>query len=141
MYLDDGPTICQLDGMDDSFLDESDADPDESVTSETENNKHDGTKINIINTNARSLCPKIESLIDCFEELDVTLGVVTETWLADGESLDRDVEDLAKGAGLGMVCLNRKANDRGIAHGGVACLLYTSPSPRDRQKSRMPSSA
>ena len=25
--------------------------------------------------------------------------------------------------------------------GGIACLLYTSPSPRDRQKSRMPSSA
>ena len=24
---------------------------------------------------------------------------------------------------------------------GIACLLYTSPSPRDRQKSRMPSSA
>ena len=28
------------------------------------------------------------------------------------------------------------------AQGGInACLLYTSPSPRDRQKSRMPSSA
>ena len=25
--------------------------------------------------------------------------------------------------------------------GGYSCLLYTSPSPRDRQKSRMPSSA
>ena len=25
--------------------------------------------------------------------------------------------------------------------GGWICLLYTSPSPRDRQKSRMPSSA
>ena len=25
--------------------------------------------------------------------------------------------------------------------GTVTCLLYTSPSPRDRQKSRMPSSA
>ena len=25
--------------------------------------------------------------------------------------------------------------------GGESCLLYTSPSPRDRQKSRMPSSA
>ena len=24
---------------------------------------------------------------------------------------------------------------------GINCLLYTSPSPRDRQKSRMPSSA
>ena len=31
--------------------------------------------------------------------------------------------------------LINKANEEGI------CLLYTSPSPRDRQKSRMPSSA
>ena len=31
------------------------------------------TPINIINTNATSLCNKIDSLIDCFEELDVTL--------------------------------------------------------------------
>ena len=29
----------------------------------------------------------------------------------------------------------------GLANGNGACLLYTSPSPRDRQKSRMPSSA
>ena len=28
-----------------------------------------------------------------------------------------------------------------IDNQGVTCLLYTSPSPRDRQKSRMPSSA
>ena len=28
-----------------------------------------------------------------------------------------------------------------VAAGAIACLLYTSPSPRDRQKSRMPSSA
>ena len=30
--------------------------------------------------------------------------------------------------------------ERSIAK-GIPCLLYTSPSPRDRQKSRMPSSA
>ena len=32
---------------------------------------------------------------------------------------------------------------RDLAKGdlGISCLLYTSPSPRDRQKSRMPSSA
>ena len=31
---------------------------------------------------------------------------------------------------------------QGFAHGiGMACLLYTSPSPRDRTRSRMPSSA
>ena len=29
----------------------------------------------------------------------------------------------------------------GLEASGVVCLLYTSPSPRDRQKSRMPSSA
>ena len=39
-----------------------------------------------------------------------------------------------------------KAKDSGLpsvfGHGMfTACLLYTSPSPRDRQKSRMPSSA
>ena len=28
-----------------------------------------------------------------------------------------------------------------FAESGITCLLYTSPSPRDRQKSRMPSSA
>ena len=30
---------------------------------------------------------------------------------------------------------------RDVRDGVVGCLLYTSPSPRDRQKSRMPSSA
>ena len=32
-------------------------------------------------------------------------------------------------------------NGAEVAAGCIACLLYTSPSPRDRQKSRMPSSA
>ena len=31
--------------------------------------------------------------------------------------------------------------ERGLHHLVYDCLLYTSPSPRDRQKSRMPSSA
>ena len=123
LYHDEGDVICQLDGMDDSILDEISDDP---VAPELEENKHDGTKINIINTNARSLCPKIDSLIDCFNELDVTLGVVTETWLADGDGLDRDIQDLTRGAGLGMICLNRRPNDRGVAHGGVAVVHSTS---------------
>ena len=32
-------------------------------------------------------------------------------------------------------------NDEFMSSVNIACLLYTSPSPRDRQKSRMPSSA
>ena len=46
--------------------------------------------------------------------------------------------DIGCGPG-GMVEL---ANSMGVDAFGVdGCLLYTSPSPRDRQKSRMPSSA
>ena len=114
--LDDGPFICQLDGHDDDILD----DISDNESEKDEENKSMNKQVTIINANARSLCPKIDSLVDCFEELDGTIGIVTETWLADGDSLDRDVRDLASGAGLGMVCLNRKPNDRGVAHGGVA---------------------
>ena len=34
-----------------------------------------------------------------------------------------------------------QARDLGLLAGGYFCLLYTSPSPRDRTRSRMPSSA
>ena len=67
-----------------------------------------------------TLDPFVLRLIPCFEELNDTIGIITETWLSDGVSLDQDVRDLASGAGLGMVCLNRKSNDRGVAQGGVA---------------------
>ena len=84
------------------------------------------TIINVANTNARSLCPKIDSLIDCFEEMDATIGIITETRLSEGESLERDIYDLAKGAGLGMICLNRQPGQRGVSHGGMAVVHNTS---------------
>ena len=36
---------------------------------------------------------------------------------------------------------NKKSSSFYSTSGGYACLLYTSPSPRDRTRSRMPSSA
>ena len=48
--------------------------------------------LTIINTNARSLCLKINSLVDCFEELDAAIGIITETWMSDGRGLDEDIE-------------------------------------------------
>ena len=77
----------------------------------------------IINTNARSLCPKINSLVDCFEEIGANLGVVTETWLSDGRGLEDDVQLFVLGTGLGMLYRNCPNNARGYAHGGVAFLL------------------
>ena len=79
--------------------------------------------LTIINTNARSLCPKIDSLIDCFSELDVDISIITETWLKDSPQLDQDLADLEQGAGLSAILLNRAPNPTtGVSHGGVAVI-------------------
>ena len=54
----------------------------------------DSTIIKMLHTNARSLSPKIHSLLDNFRELQLDLAVVTESWLASGERLDEDLVDL-----------------------------------------------
>ena len=88
-----------------------------------EKEKKEYTDFTFINTNARSLCPKINSLIDTMDELDVSMAVVTETWLADGATLEEDKQDLLLGAGLSILCRNRKPDARGACYGGVA-LVY-----------------
>ena len=80
------------------------------------------THITFLNTNARSLCPKIDWLIDSFNELDASFSVITETWLSDGDHLQRDIADLENGAGLAMLCRNRPPNSRGVSHGEVAVI-------------------
>ena len=62
------------------------------------------------------------------------------TWVVDGEILGR-----AGGGGvIGRDSVKVRASE-GLYQWEIGqihpCLLYTSPSPRDRQKSRMPSSA
>ena len=54
-----------------------------------------------------------------------------------------DAEALKKGfaEGIQIFCRPNLARRFGSQGGYYSCLLYTSPSPRDRQKSRMPSSA
>ena len=46
------------------------------------------------------------------------------------------IEAIKSGPDFTIICGHRNESDQ-----NNACLLYTSPSPRDRQKSRMPSSA
>ena len=53
----------------------------------------------------------------------------------------QQVEDLAKLQEAWNDSLKFKADALAAFRLGYICLLYTSPSPRDRQKSRMPSSA
>ena len=53
----------------------------------------------------------------------------------------KEVEVAGKKISLETGKVARQADGAIIATCGETCLLYTSPSPRDRQKSRMPSSA
>ena len=78
------------------------------------------TSINVINTNARSLRPKIASFVRCFANLTLTFAIISETWLAGGSRLERESEDLLLGHGLSIHYLNRAPSANGVAHGGVA---------------------
>ena len=78
--------------------------------------------LTVLNTNARSLASKLNSLVDCFNETDARIATVTETWFRSGEELDRMVQDLSLGEGIGMLCKNRPPAANGVSYGGVAVL-------------------
>ena len=58
--------------------------------------------------------------------MGMACGVITETWLSDGEGLEEDLEDLVLGAGMGMLCLNRPKNSKGFPTEGLPwCTVLT----------------
>ena len=164
-------------------------------------------------TNARSLAPKLDLVLDAFYELDLACMIIIETWIQGERTVQQADDLLANGNGLDSIYRSRGARGGRLAilsrrskvqlkeykiktksHKVLAArgkiqnnsrpiyllavyikpslskkkkddlievvidavakiksesknpyicirLLYTSPSPRDRQKSRMPSSA
>ena len=54
-----------------------------------------------------------------------------------GRAIDEQLERIEKL----RIAMEESPSDDAVRRFSRACLLYTSPSPRDRQKSRMPSSA
>ena len=90
-------------------------------------------KLSILLTNARSLNPKLCSLIEFFKELDVTAGIITESWFVDGPELDKDLLDLELGTGLKAIYKNRtkakkKTHRYGTANqrGGGVVIVFNS---------------
>ena len=64
-------------------------------------------KIYYMHTNARSLPPKIGSLLDYFDEFGLDFAIITESWLASGARLDEELRDLELGTDLMLVYKNR----------------------------------
>ena len=74
----------------------------------------DSSLLNIACTNARSLVQKIDSLITLFDENQLHIAMLTETWLANKHCPPRTLADLTIGANLNFI------RDRGSRGGGVA---------------------
>ena len=70
----------------------------------------------------------------------VNFDLEQELWMQEGACIFAD-PDLFFPVGSSMKALKQAAEAKAICNECDVCLLYTSPSPRDRQKSRMPSSA
>ena len=94
--------------------------------------------MNIGFINVNSVCNKLQILSDFVIESKLDLLGLAETWLVP-EILDSYIS-------IRGYCLVRCDTTSGVRKHGVclylrSCLLYTSPSPRDKRQSRMPSSA
>ena len=71
--------------------------------------------LNFLYTNARSLTPKVKSLVELFDNLNLYFAAISETWLVNGRKCDRNVDDLEHGEGLTMIAKNRRSRGGGVA--------------------------
>ena len=77
--------------------------------------------LSFLNTNARSLGPKITSLADCFEEKLLDVATVTETWFQSDRLRQELEQELVDKYSLSMVSRERsRAAINGRQYGGVA---------------------
>ena len=67
-------------------------------------------------------------------EIDIDLTVLAHKLVSNPAFIKAVAEAI-------RISQTKQVRSMGNLYGHTACLLYTSPSPRDRQKSRMPSSA
>ena len=73
--------------------------------------------------NVRSLAPKIYSLIEHFNDLDLAFTIVSETWFIDGPVYTDAVNELDFGHNIKSICVNRKEKRGRNTGGGIAILF------------------
>lgn len=92
------------DGVNDSENDDPDNDSD---TINDDENTINENEIHFVLTNARSLPPKITSLLDIMHELDLTFAAITETWFKSSPCLKQELSDMEQAADMKFICKNR----------------------------------
>ena len=101
-----------------------------------------GRNTNTSIVRARSGAPEVSFQNDGTATLADSANALTDVihreFATEVVDYERTLIDIANAAFAGAYAVGDTDNDPTLAD---VCLLYTSPSPRDRQKSRMPSSA
>ena len=93
-------------------------------TNANKNDDRSPHSISFLNTNARSLGPKIQSLAHCFEEKHLDIATVTETWFQSDRDKDILVDEMLDNHSLGILTRDRGTTAaNGRRYGGVA-LVY-----------------
>ena len=77
-------------------------------------------------TNARSLKPKLDSMVDAFESLNLDFLCVTETWFKGGKELAATIRDLQGESGISII--HKSRDGRGRTRGGGVAIAYNSNS-------------
>ena len=73
--------------------------------------------------NARSATPKIDSIIENFNERDWDFAIISETWFVKGPVFESTIEELERGHGIGAICQNRCTKTGRNTGGGIAILF------------------
>ena len=107
--------------------DENDVTIVENDISNENTSSKDCPSFSFINTNARSVKPKLEALNDCFVAKDLDLAVITESWLQDGRETEETIDLLKHNYSLGLIIRNRSTRAaNGRQYGGVGIVSRSS---------------
>ena len=91
-----------------------------------ENRSNETNGFVILNTNARSLAPKMNSFVDCFNETDCKLAIITETWFGSSSDHAQDMDDVHLSTGIAWITRNRPPVASGVCYGGLAIAFRSS---------------
>ena len=119
------PDISQLDGAADvtGISDEENSEDNSEnslINDQTPLTLEHGARLLL--TNARSLKPKIDSMVDAFQSLKLDFSCITETWFRGGRDLTANIEDLEGATGIKILHKSRDGRKCNAEGGRGNCI-------------------